>query len=61
MVCLWVVGGVPIEMEKFRREFKKKSHKGSLMLMNANEGTFEDWLNDGGDFALAGCDILHYR
>lgn len=61
MVCLWVVGGVPIEMEKFRLEFKKKTQKRRLMLTNANGGTFEDWLNDIGDFSLSGCDILHYR
>lgn len=58
VVILWVVGGVPMEMEKFRLAFKNKIHKRRLSSEKTN---FEDWLDDGGDFVFSGCDILCYR
>ncbi|GFT10281.1 uncharacterized protein NPIL_699161 [Nephila pilipes] len=58
---LWIAGGVPILLDKFKNEYFKKAHRKMLLTPLPEEPKLEKWLFDKPDFVFTGCDIFSYR
>ncbi|GFR18189.1 uncharacterized protein TNCT_129211 [Trichonephila clavata] len=58
---LWIAGGVPLALDRLKKEYFKKAHQKMLIAPIPEEPKLEKWLFDSPDFILTGCNIFSYR
>ncbi|GFT33483.1 uncharacterized protein NPIL_668821 [Nephila pilipes] len=58
---LWVAGGLPIEQQKLKKEFYKKSLLRLIFVGISQEPRLTKELLDSPDFVFSGCNILFYK
>ncbi|GBN42386.1 hypothetical protein AVEN_174261-1 [Araneus ventricosus] len=61
LACLWVVGGLPIEMQAFVKEFQQKIEHRTMLKGREDEVNFGRRLDERSVFVLSGCDIIHFE
>ncbi|GBN88187.1 hypothetical protein AVEN_245095-1 [Araneus ventricosus] len=61
LACLWVVGGLPIEMQVFIKEFLQKIEHRTMLRGREDEVNFGRRLDEKSVFVLSGCDIIHFE
>ncbi|KAF8787980.1 hypothetical protein HNY73_009523 [Argiope bruennichi] len=58
---LWISGGLPIEVSKFKQTFHRKTHARCLVLKTLDEADLKRDLFYDEDSLMMGCDILSYK
>ncbi|KAF8767067.1 hypothetical protein HNY73_020069 [Argiope bruennichi] len=61
LVFLWAVGGLPLEMEAFKNEFRRKLQHRLILRGKADEIDLGKALNEEPTFVLSGCGIVYFR
>ncbi|GBN28605.1 hypothetical protein AVEN_170186-1 [Araneus ventricosus] len=58
---LWVAGGLPVQMQRFKEAFCKKAHLRLICFENLEEPQLKKELFEKPEVVLSGCDIIFFK
>ncbi|GFU47387.1 uncharacterized protein NPIL_82401 [Nephila pilipes] len=61
VAILWIVGGLPVQMQKLKEAFYKKAHLRLLILGNLEEPQLKREFFDMPEFVFTGCEVISFR
>ncbi|GBM95920.1 hypothetical protein AVEN_85273-1 [Araneus ventricosus] len=61
LACLWAAGGIPIEEDRFKDTFRRKTKQRFQLVNGKNERCIQNQILEKPTFVLSGCEIIYFR
>ncbi|GBO09901.1 hypothetical protein AVEN_257779-1, partial [Araneus ventricosus] len=61
LACLWAAGGLPIEEDRFKDTFRRKTKQRLQLVNGKNERYIQYQILEKPTFVLSGCEIIYFR
>ncbi|GBN26855.1 hypothetical protein AVEN_162506-1 [Araneus ventricosus] len=61
LACLWAAGGLPIEEDRFKDTFRRKTKQRLQLVNGKNERYIQNQILEKPTFVLSGCEIIYFR